>query len=747
MTSRNLCFKLMREDIKRRVWTIALTILSLVFTLLVPVAIKTGAYLDELPEGYSVYEKQWWLRELTGFVGVNGMVIFILVALSVVWAVSGFRYLHNSRQVDFYHSIPVKRGQLFLASYLNGILITAAVYFVIQGLSAAMIFRTGIEGFGGDGIWWKMYLLNMMYYIMLYTTTIIAMMMTGNIVVALLGTAVFNGYGPAVVLLVKGYQEIWFHTVCDTAKNSMAWIRAVNYSSPFANYMFALEDFSYGRLSVWHMTRVAAVTVVLAVLAYALYRIRPSESAGKAMAFKRTESPIKILIALPVAEVFGILFFSLRSTVTWAIFGALCGSMITCCLMEIIYHFDFRKLFARWIQMAACGIVSVLLILAGIYDWYGFDSWLPKATSVKSATVTIGYEENWVTYGKPSTDKDYLGRERTAWSYESQRDYQYRTMELTDVYSVMELAGKGVRAAQEIRRRGSQTWDKWNDEYYNGWRRCVIGFRLEGGREVFRQYSIPVDDEVKALIAAIHDNREYKKGTYPVMSQTSADTAAVYFQQYDQVQPLETSEEEKARLLSAYQKDLEELTMAVREKELPIGTIQFRTVELQEAVDFYRDRNQGDGGLENRCYYPVYPSFARTIQAVREAGGKVEEMNAQMIAQIGLRYRDVYEGEDMTEEDAVRAQAFYDDREMVYDQTEDIDTLSKALIFMDYYNMNPYYQADFADNAHATVTFAQVRVSPYSIKYSADCQIDLNRLTQEEAKTYGLRRYVEESSD
>ena len=64
MTSRNLCFKLMKEDVKRRVWTIALTVLSLVFTLLVPVAIKTGAYLDEL-SSYSDYEKQWWVMELT----------------------------------------------------------------------------------------------------------------------------------------------------------------------------------------------------------------------------------------------------------------------------------------------------------------------------------------------------------------------------------------------------------------------------------------------------------------------------------------------------------------------------------------------------------------------------------------------------------------------------------------------------------------------------------------------------------
>lgn len=749
MTSRNLCFKLMKEDMKRRVWTIALTILSLVFTLLVPVAIKTGAYLDELSGGYSDYDTRWWTKHLTEFVGVNGMVIFILVTLSVVWAVSGFKYLHNSRQVDFYHSIPVKRSQLFWSSYANGILVTGAVYFVIQAASTALILRTGINGPGVDGLWWKMYLVNMLYYIMLYTTTVIAMMMTGNIVVALLGAAVFWGYGPAVIMLIRGYQIMWFHTLCDTVEGSMAWMRALIHSSPFAVYMSALEEFSYGRLGLWSGVKTAAVTAVLAELAYMLYRIRPSESAGKAMAFKKTETPIKLLIALPVAVVFGMAFYSLRSTVAWGIFGTVCGCVLTCCLMEIIYHFDFRKLFARWPEMAACGLVSVVLILAGKYDWYGVDSWLPKATSVKSASVTLGYEDNWVTYGEPIEDRDYLDRPRMVWNYKSQSDYQQENMELTDIYTVMELAGKGVRINQEMRREGRDGWENWSREYYGGWRRYTIKFRLTGGKEVVRQYQIPTDQDTMALMTAVHDSPEYKKGTYPVMNQPAADTAAVYFQQYDQARQVDTGEEGKAKLLSAYQKDLEELTMAVRQKELPVGTIQFRTLEHQQAVDFYKDpdRSAGDEGLENRCYYPVYPSFERTIRALEEAGVRVEELNADMIAQVGIRYTDVYESQDMTAEEAVRAKAAYDGREVIYDEKEDINTLSKALIFRDYYDMNPYYEADRADNADATVTFTDPRINPYRVSRGASCQIDLNRLTEDEIARFGFRRYVEESSD
>ena len=90
MTSKSLCFKLMREDLKRRMWTIALTVLGFVFTLLVPVALRSSAYLDRVREGWELREREWMIRQLVGMVGINGLVIAVLLAVAVVWAMSGF---------------------------------------------------------------------------------------------------------------------------------------------------------------------------------------------------------------------------------------------------------------------------------------------------------------------------------------------------------------------------------------------------------------------------------------------------------------------------------------------------------------------------------------------------------------------------------------------------------------------------------------------------------------------------------
>ena len=732
MTSRSLCFKLMREDLKRRVWTIALTILSFLFTLLVPAALKSGSYLDEMAHGnLEAYQKIRLMERMTEVVGMNGVVVTMLLVLSVVWALSGFRYLHNSRQVDFYHSIPVKRHQLFLAQYFNGLLVPAVFYLIAQGASVALILRTGIGAEILGSTPWRMFLVNMVYYGLMYTTTVIAMMMTGNLVVALLGTSVFCGYGPAVIMLIIGYQEEWFHTIYRTEEQGRAFLRAINYSSPFANYMLALGDFSSNTLGARRILEAVAATTALGVLAYGLYQLRPSEAAGRAMAFKRTRTPIKLLIALPVAVVFSIFFYELRSTLAWGIFGAVCGSVLTCCLMEIIYHFDFRKLFANWIHMAGCCLASVLLLLAGMYDWYGYDSYIPKATDVKSAAVVIGYTDSWITYGKPETYIDSQGMENYKWGYEGVWDYQFKHMELTDLYPVMELAKKGVEEDQARRAEKDFRWGYGRERY-------IIGFRLNNGKTIYRQYYLPLDEGTLEARAMIHDSREYKKGVYPLLEQMPADTASVYFQQYNQQYALDLDQDEKTHLLAVYQKELEELTMARREEELPVGSIQFRTAEHDHAITQNQNNSNSTADIEGRCYYPVYPSFTRTLEIIEKAGVSIKPLNSDDIVSIDVQYYWVVDDVEKSREDK--------EGELIsYRSAEEIEALLPALVYRDYLNFNEYYEIAPAGNVDVMVSFAVPRVNSYGSRSSFNFQIDLNRLSDEDIERFEF--YGEKSYD
>ncbi len=740
MTSKSLCFKLMREDIKRRVWTVALTVLGLIFTLLVPVAISSSSYMDQVAE--RLVDRKQLIKNLVSLVGVNGVVIAVLIGLAVVWAVSGFRYLHNSRQVDFYHSIPVKRHQLFLASFLNGILVPMAVYLVIQLLSVALILRTGIGSHELGNVWWRIFLINMVYYSMLYTTMVIAMMMTGNMIIALLGFGVFCGYGPAVVSLFELYKSTWFMTYFETEANLMAWKRAVNYTSPFANYMFSLADFAYDSLGFWRVAGAAAATAALAIIAYGLYRIRPSEAAGRAMAFRRTQSPIKHLIALPVGVVFGMFFHALRSTLSWAVFGVLCGTVLTCCIMEIIYHFDFRKLFANRLHLGACFGISLLLVLAGMYDWYGYDSWLPDGGSVKSAAVIFDYDDNWVTYGDVDMRTMPDGEMQVGWNYGGQADYGFDHMFLTDVYSIMELGKKGVEWGRDLRSDGSLEYWSYTDRY-------TVMYRLANGKSVYRQYRIP-REEMKPLKTVIYDSREYKQGIYPVLEQTSSDTAKVCFQQYNKKTELNLTGEEISHLLAVYQKELEELSMAAREKEIPIATIQFRTRKHQEAVAWEMEQEgYSYKNLEDRCYYPIYPSFVRTLEDLDKAGVRLVKLDKDTVSDIRIQY--YWEAEDYSDEAAedysgdwekTWSDDGYEGRTAVYDSEEDIETLLSALVYYDYRDMNGYYDMESPNNADVYVTADFDTEGRFNDRGGrSGFQLNMKKLSAEDIERFGLACY------
>lgn len=731
MTSRSLYFKLMLEDLKRRVWTIALTLLAMMFSILVPVAIKCSEYADMISEWNATQVKRM-TANIVELLGVNGFAIFFLMVAAVLWSVSGFQYLHNSRKVDFYHSIPVKRHVLFAARFLNGILIPGLAYLVFLVPAVLLAYNTGIDSKEIAMVPWQMFGINMVYYSLLYTVTVIAMMLTGNVVVALLGTGVFCGYVPAVTWLVLCYYSLWFHTYYETEEGLQEFYHVIRYSSPISNYMYALTDFLDDKPVLGQVAGAAAVAAVLAAAAYLIYRLRASEAAGKAMAFKKTRMPIKVLIVIPVALASGMIFFELRNTIAWLIFGTVCGVILVHCTMEIIYHFDFRKLFANKLHLAGCMVVSVVLALAGYHDWFGYDSWLPDGEGIVDTAVILSNQDDWVTYGKPSEPNENSGY--IYWEYESGQDYKLEQMHLTDIYSVLELAKLGVEADAQLR-AGQRTKD--------GWQRFIIRYRMDNGKVETRRYNIPVDAAVLELYDAVHDNPEYKLGSYPILHQTAADTSAIYYQQYNQVKELELGYEEMAHFLEVYQKEWKQLRMDTRRQELPVATIQFRTHKQQEAIDHNALQERYSSDLYNRCYYPIYPSFVHTLELLKQQGIVPAALDETTLSTVQLYYRDQYWAKDYELE-----LTGMEGSTRNFKEDEDLRALGQALIYQDYHNMNSSYELDMVDNVDISASFRHEttegrngeasKANGYAEERYYGFYLDAGRLSQEQMEKYGL---------
>ena len=115
MTSRHLYFKLLLEDLKRKTWAAALEGLALFFALPVALAMTLSNITNELYGDMTLVRGQAQARTMLEFGNDYPVIMLILGIAAVVMGISAFSYLQNRRQVDFYHSLPVKRElQFFL---------------------------------------------------------------------------------------------------------------------------------------------------------------------------------------------------------------------------------------------------------------------------------------------------------------------------------------------------------------------------------------------------------------------------------------------------------------------------------------------------------------------------------------------------------------------------------------------------------------------------------------------------------
>ena len=72
----------------------------------------------------------------------------------------------------------------------------------------------------------------------------------------------------------------------------------------------------------------------------------------------------------------------LQSSTGWAVFGIAAGAVLCHCLIEIIYHFDFRRLFDHKVQLAVCMMGGLAVLFCFKNDWMGYDTYLPEKETV-----------------------------------------------------------------------------------------------------------------------------------------------------------------------------------------------------------------------------------------------------------------------------------------------------------------------------------------------------------------------------
>ncbi len=666
MTSKSLFFKLMKEDLKRRLWAVALIGLGCFF--IFPV---TAAFMASLIEDYKTYEKGLavYTENLAVVISFSdGAIAFGMMAASLICGLSSFSYLNNRSKVDFYHGIPVRREKLYAANYLNGILILAVPYGICLALAVVIGISNGVKG----SVLWPAALtafgLNLIYFALMYTTVVIAAMMTGNLVVGFLGCMVFAFVIPLAVSLIRSYYMVFYKTyVSDISSPLFRWgVRM----SPVMEYMFQIDNYAKGGNMLPPAFGALAVVLVLALLGCFLYRKRPSEAAGKAMAFAVSRPIIRIVMTMVSALGMVLFFWGVRGSMGWAVFGLICGAVICHCVMEIIYHFDFKKLFCNKLQLAGCIVVSLAVLCVFRFDLTGYDTYLPKSSDVKSVAVDVSRLDNWVSYGKLTREKD------GAWVWEDMTSgrYVFGHMQYQDVENLLEIAKEGIRQVEEKRKTDSRViYDEepaaeemaavYSEIHADGptsvfvagrlaedtkgepvenWSEVAVCYTLNSGRKVYRTYHLDLEKVLPQAERMMAD-QQYLQGAFPLMTRTADQVAVVSYREGKTEKVLDAlTGEEKQELLSAWQKEFAALTITDMHEQAPVGLIRFNSEDEETAMKWMKAMEDGGydrdpyynrrigyigydryysgyyGDAENRDYYPVYPSFTETLALLKK---------------------------------------------------------------------------------------------------------------------------------
>lgn len=248
MTSKNFSFKsLVRHNMTSRMWAIALSVLGCLAGLLLPIFAIQQNYQVQLKftteSDYArtaadvLKDTQNSIAQVISF--DSPFIKLVLIVLATLCGVAMFRYLHDRRQVDFYHALPISRGKLFAVNYISGVLLVLPFYLIVLVIGLIFVSAMGLGAQITGSLLAQSILGNIAYFLLNYTVAVLCTVLTGNtIITVLLGIWAQLGI-PVLMVMIQCYQAMFYETFSSTVPLMQTFVL---YGSPMCNYLVTFHD-------------------------------------------------------------------------------------------------------------------------------------------------------------------------------------------------------------------------------------------------------------------------------------------------------------------------------------------------------------------------------------------------------------------------------------------------------------------------------------------------------------------------
>lgn len=562
MTSNHSFFKIMKEDLRHKYWMLALSILAN-FLMIVVFYLLTASERQYAEEGARAYA--WSLQACATFFDGNLKVAGGVVAIAgaIIVGLGSFRYLFHRDMVDTWHSMPVKRREIFFAGWLNGFLIWFVPYFLCTLLSLIMailrmnslfdkfaaapdrtkelIERVNLYSVGATAISALLTtLLLILIFFMVYHLVLVAVMFAGNILNAIVLTVVGGCGVIGLYALWYIFSTIFLDTFWEARYSGIEWFFD---ASPLASAVWILVLMEQGSAApFWRILLVNAIlAIALLFAAWAIYEKRPSELAEQGTKNRAVRIVVRAVVSV-AAGLGGWLFFYLIGEQSetmglyWGIFGGVLAAVLSYGVMNIVFSMEFRGFLRGKIGMAVTAVCVVIIGSAYYFDWTGYNTYLPKKESIESISLL-------------DTSKV------TRWDYLYNYDVDTNGMNqmvYTDVDTIYDFL-TGVTA----------NYNNDNEQQYtNGSETVYVKVNLNSGKSYYRIYQIYAGDEISTTAAKeILLSDTYLKTYYEISDENYKNIEGISFYQDgfgSQSVKRKSFESDVATLYAAYHKDIEE---------------------------------------------------------------------------------------------------------------------------------------------------------------------------------------------
>jgi ABC-2 type transport system permease protein len=433
-------------------------------------------------------------------IGADAVVGIIVAAVA---AIAVFRYTHSSSSLAVVHAFPVERSVLFRSNLLSGFLLFIVPYIVSVLLSLPVMgyYVNYIkEHFSVDvdmSTWPLLICANIVIMLYTYAVTVLAGMVSGNTPVHIMTAAIFNFALMYIVLFGEMLAAKFLIGMNMTGTTNSFDI--LQYFHPLLYYADA--DLSSAGASVVPGVMLlvyAAVSALIAAIAWLLYRSFKTERAGDSITYRAVEYIFACVVAvaglflggellgntgiyslsrIPGSSGYGGIDYVDTGYITGAFIGAAVAfTVATMIIRKSVRVFDVRLL-RRFAAFAVAAAVFFVCIMTNIT---GFETRVPAVSGVSTGAFATG------------------------WSLSAMPPYKQGTDSINGMTFIPIEGEKDIRTLEEFHRSiiDEQTYLSAVDEYgrpssYDGSYflsgEMYITYALKNGTSESREYMLPND--------------------------------------------------------------------------------------------------------------------------------------------------------------------------------------------------------------------------------------------------------------